>query len=174
MDSKLLAKIVLRLLAVYLMARGILVLPNLYLIPGISSNLYEVHLNPYFWLIVPIIAPIIAGLVLWVVAPLVANWMTGSGNSSEQALLLSSDDLQVSAIVIAGLIIAIIAIPHIAAWLVQLFANPHSIGVNRVFDPNVLAFFVASVLEFALGLLLIFGVKFWVRLLRWAREFGLK
>ncbi|MGB9429910.1 MAG: hypothetical protein WCC11_08580 [Gammaproteobacteria bacterium] len=174
MESKLFAKIVLRLLAVYLIARGIIFLPDFYMLQGQPSGVFWTITNPNLWLVIPVLAPTISGIVLWVIAPMIANWMIGVDNTHVQIPSLLQNDLQAIAIVTAGLIIVIIAVPRIADWLIQLFANSYNNGVSRVFDPGVLGFFIASVLLLLFGLLLIFGIRFWVRLLRRIREFGLE
>ena len=87
--------------------------------------------------------------------------------------MMPSDNIQEIVIGIAGLIIVILAIPEVINWLIQLFTHSFFNGQHRVFDMDELAWLIASALQLLLGLWLFLGVRFWARLFRKAREFGL-
>lgn len=173
MEAKLLAKIVLRLLAVYLIARGLMFLPEFFTVPfNSASGQYISGFDPHLLLIMTLAAPIIAGIILWIIASLIANWMVGTGGTKLSSAF--SRELQAIAISTAGLIIAIFSIPNIVGWFLRFFENSYYNGIHRIYDPATSAYFIAAILQFLLGLFLILGVRFWVRLLRSARECGLQ
>lgn len=175
MTARLLGKIALRLLAVYLIARGISVLPDVYAIPIQFGDKSSLGFNPYFLFIIPICALLIAGIVLWAMAPLISDWMVGTSVVSTQMSLANVEEIQRVAIGTAGLIIAIIAIPQVVSWLIRTVEDLYLLKTQQIiFGSHNWAYLVAALLQLLLGLLLIFGTRSLARLLRRAREFGLE
>ncbi|HKV96669.1 MAG TPA: hypothetical protein VJR90_04140 [Gammaproteobacteria bacterium] len=172
MEPRLLAKILLRLLAIYLVVRGIMFLPNLYIVRS-AAQFHSDSLNPYLWSVITVLAPIVAGIILWALSPFIASWLVGANDRKLNVSMMSSDNIQEIVVGLAGLIIVILAIPEVVNWLIHLFTRSFFNGQHRVFDMDELAWLIASALQLLLGLWLFFGVRFWVRLFRKAREFGL-
>ena len=174
MEPRLLAKIGLRLLAVYLMVRGILFLPDLYLLSGSQTSFHAAGLSAYFWYAITILTPVIAGIALWAVSPVVATWMVRINGEPIQAPSVSREDISGIIISLVGVIIAVIAVPPIVYGLINTFVFPKINGLGMEVNISELPYVIASVLQLILGLWLFLGIKFWVRLLRRAREFGLE
>lgn len=172
MEPRLLAKILLRLLAIYLVVRGIMFLPNLYIVRS-AAQFHSDSLNPYLWSVITVLAPIVAGIILWALSPFIASWFVGANDRKLNVSMMSSDNIQEIVVGLAGLIIVILAIPEVVNWLIHLFTRSFFNSQHRVFDMDELAWLIASALQLLLGLWLFFGVRFWVRLFRKAREFGL-
>ena len=172
MESRLLAKILLRLLAIYLVVRGIMFLPNLYIVFS-AEQFHSGSLNPYLWSVITVLVPIIIGVILWAASPFIASWLVGTDDQQLNVSMTPKVNIQEIIIGIAGLIIVMLAIPEVVNWLIQLFAHSFFNGLHRVFHMDDLAWLIASALQLLLGLWLFLGVRFWGRLFRKAREFGL-
>lgn len=172
MEARLLAKILLRLLAIYMIVRGIMLLPDLYFLFS-ATQFHSGSLNPYFWSVITVFAPVIAGIILWALSPFIAFWLVGADARQLNVSITPKDNIQEVAISIAGLIIVVLAIPEIVNALIQLFTRSFFNGLHRVFDMGELAWLIASALQLLIGLWLFLGVRFWGRLFRKAREFGL-
>lgn len=173
MDPRLLAKILLKLLAIYLIVRGIMFLPSFYYVSASFAQLRSSGLNPYLLYAMPVVAPIVAGIILWMISPFISSRIVGTGEDQLSVSGVPKDNIQEISIGVAGLIIVIVAIPEVVNLLIQAFAHSFYNGLHRVFDVGELALLIASVLQLLLGLSLFLGVRFWGRLLQSAREFGL-
>ena len=172
MEARVLAKILLRLLAIYMIVRGIMLLPDLYFVSS-ATQFHSGSLNPYFWFVITVFAPVIAGVILWAISPFIASWLVGADARQLNVSITPKDSIQEVVIGIAGLIIVILAIPEVVNALIQLFTRSFFNGLHRVFDIGELAWLIASALQLLLGLWLFFGVRFWGNLFRKVREFGL-
>lgn len=173
MESRLFTKILLRLLAIYLIVRGIMVLPDFYLIPLSSAQFRSAGLNSYVWFVIPVFVPIVAGIVLWVISPFIASWIVGADDQKLDVPMMLKNNVQEIVIGLAGLVIVIVAIPEVVNLLIRAFAHSFYDGQHRVFNVDGLALLIAAILQLLLGLSLFLGVRFWGRVLQGAREFGL-
>lgn len=171
MDAKLLAKIALRVLAVYIISIGILELPQIATM-NIASQ--DVGTLIFFTFIFMDIAPFALGVTIWLLAPRIGGWIVGKSVSAVPAKSVSTADLQTIAFVTIGLLIAIQASAYIIGVIYSSLLIATWPGGHDKYPPLFLSpMFGAQIAKLVLGLALLFGAKFFTQLFRRFREFGL-
>lgn len=165
MDARLLTKIALRVLAVFMVATGIMGLPQLAMMDMRSDVVVSALL---LIAAIMITMPLLIGPILWVLAPRLAGWIVGKGDAVPAAGSVAAADIQAIAFVTLGLIIAIQAGSYVIGVIYVLMTSdiPTSLTNNYVLP--------AQIAKLILGLALVFGAKGFTRFLRRFREFGLK
>lgn len=165
MDARLLTKIALRVLAVFMVATGIMGLPQLAVMDMQSDVVVSALLLAA---VVMTSMPLLIGLILWALAPRVAGWIVGKSDTAPATSPVTAADIQAIAFVTLGLILAIQAGSYLIGVVIMLMASdvPTSLRNSYVVP--------AEVAKLILGLALVFGAKGFTRFLRWFREFGLK
>lgn len=171
MDARLLAKIALRVLAVYMISIGILELPQIATM-NIASQ--DVGTLIFFTFMFMEVAPFALGVTLWLLAPRIGDWMVGKSVAAAPAKSVSTADLQTIAFVTIGLLIAIQAGAYIIGVIYSsLLIASWPDEANRYPSLFRNPMFGAQIAKLVLGLALLFGAKFFTRLFRRFREFGL-
>lgn len=172
MDAKLLAKIALRVLAVYIVSIGILELPQIATM-NIASQ--DVGTLIFFTFIFMDVAPFALGVTLWLLAPRIGGWIVGKSSSPAPAKSLGMAELQIIAFVTVGLVIAIQAAASLLGVIYSSLLVASWPDVSNKYPSLFLTpMFGAQVAKLVLGLALLFGAKFFTQLFRRFREFGMK
>lgn len=174
MEPRLLAKISIRVVAIYLVTYGIMQVPAITTAFYYSGNQDAEGINILLFLSFAIFSPLISGIVLWLISDKLSAWVIGNSDSKDSVNNLNSNNLQAVALSIIGLVVVFITLPNLISQIIQLSNNANIIDGNRVFDTNTLSLVIASTLKIVLGVLLVLGPDFWVRLLRFLREYGLR
>jgi len=174
MEPYLLARIAVRIVAIYVIAQGIMYLPSMYTALSYSGASYEFDVSAVAVIIAAIFGPLIVGIILWVVAPAVSKSIIGDVNNRKVEAGATIDQYQAVAISTAGLVIVFISLPGFISLLVQAFGGSYEFEGQKTFDINVVARLLASGLKVLFGVLLVLGVRFWVQLLHRFKEFGLE
>lgn len=169
MDAKLLAKIALRVLAVYIIAKGIMALPELMELPIYTGDAH--YAGPSFlWIFAAVISPLIIGLFLWLIAPRAAHWIVGDVGKANLSMAVSGATLLTVAFISVGVTFVVLSLPNILG-LIYISQDPSTARIG----PDVFRsrYFFTETIRLFLGLLLIVGTKNLVRLFTIFREFGL-
>lgn len=169
MDAKLLAKIALRVLAVYMIAKGIMELPALMTVPVYASDAH--YAGPDFlWIFAAVLSPLIIGLGLWFLATRAANWVVGSGENADVPMEVSGATLLAVAFISIGVVFVVQSLPNVLG-LIYASEEPS----NGAQGPSVFysRYFLSECIRLILGLVLMAGTRNLVRLFHRFREFGL-
>lgn len=105
MDAKLFGQVALRVLAVYVFALGLMALPNLYQVLHDHVVPEEPTLD-YRLFATALILPLVIGLLIWVLAPLLSLWMVSGAKKRPLAEPLDANHVQTVALTILGLVLA--------------------------------------------------------------------
>lgn len=166
MDAKLLAKIALRVVAVFMIAMGIMALPQ---IAGMNDPSRASFSALTLIIVLMEAGPVLVGIVLWFLAPILADWMVGDAQPPATAGALDAQTLQAIAFATVGLVVTIQAGAYIAGIGVTAMTSPNDF---QVFLHSYV--FAAQIIKLVLGLALLVGARAFSRLLLRLREFGLK
>jgi hypothetical protein len=169
MNPTLFAQILVRVLAVYLIAQAIMVVPQIAYFPfGSEAELVDTHL--VYWVVsLAILMPLLVGIALWLIAPHLAKAIVGRNASTTGVAPLTIDAAVGSAISVAGLLIVVIYLPSFVSTWVQYEA------AGSTFNADKLTFhLIAQGARVCFGVLLIVGVRYWVALIHRFRELGLE
>jgi hypothetical protein len=173
MEPNILARIAVRIVAIYIIAQGMMYLPSIYTVMLYNDGRSGIDVAGIVAVIAAIFGPLVVGVVLWLVAPALSRWIVGAIESGEGSSA-TSGQIQAVAISTAGLIIVFISLPGFISLLVQTFGGAYEFEGQRIFSINTVANLLASGLKVLFGVLLILGVRFWIRLLHRFKEFGLE
>lgn len=126
MHPKTLTLIGARLIAVYLMAQGVTMLPQLATVPAFGYT--EGAANVYWYVLVGALSWLVVGAVIWSTAPWLSAWIAPSDSTEPRGV--SSGDLVQGGIGIVGLVIAVLAVPAIIGFVYSLITNPPTNSIN--------------------------------------------
>ncbi len=169
MNAKTLSKIALRVLAVFFIFEGIGNLPMLAMSINSYGSSVKVEWFP-FWESAVLVAPIILGIVVWLLASTIAAWMVDYNDTGESAPPIDAFTLQVIALVTLGIFFIIQCVPNIAGTLYVFLATP----ANQLQTPLLHNdYLLEEALKLILAIVLVLGAGFFTRLFRRLREFGL-
>ena len=169
MNAESLTLIGIRLVSIYMMASGIV---QMAFLPLIFSGTSQDYLMQTVY-VLAIVSPLMVGIILYAFSRPFSKLVSGASASAGSADVRAKiEELQGVAFAIAGLLIVAIRFPifvreilriHQVAQLnegqLEYYSNPH---------------FLAELFVLLLGLFLFFGARFWTRIYREFREFGLK
>ena len=167
------AKIAIKIVAVYLMAQGIMQVPSIISLFQFSSTPMGENAQVIFVLVSAIFMPLIAGILLWAIS----NWLSRyivAGVPQDESANNSLPHIQAVAISTVGLIVVVLSLPQLISLAVQLFGHTSVLNDEKVFSTAILSSFVASCVKVVLGLALVLGASGWVKLLYKIRGLGLK
>ena len=164
-----------RLLALYVIAQGIGVLPSLAALPPISDSDYGVTRSVWIAYRLATILPLCLGLLALLFSRAIARRLTS--HRTEDADIPSAAragvrDMQSAAIGTFGLLLLAVALPRLLA-AIAFRSSPSRFDDEEVGlfeDPYV----VTQLATVVMALLLCIGSGFWVRLLRRFRDLGWK
>ena len=174
MTARELAVTGIRLLAIYLAIQGVVVLPHTFS-EGVRLEWY-IETFPLFWLytIGGMVAPLLVGLILWMVAEPLARKMIGVSSSTDPDSVVTGFELPAIAISIAGFLLVITNLPSLVSQIWYLYDSSSVVsGIasdERLFVKGMISNVVGSGLQILLGALLVTHSKLWARLLYWIRN----
>ncbi|MBT3012976.1 MAG: hypothetical protein KUF77_15430 [Candidatus Thiodiazotropha sp. (ex Lucina aurantia)] len=173
MEPKALSQILIRVLSVYVLVKALMLLPELFTVSHLLGNdKDEKHL--YLIYAITIVFPFVFGIVLWHFAPALSERITSGLVKTKESTSLQTEALQVAIIATVGFLVIFLSIPSTLSLGMQLFETSTLIEGERVFNANSLAYFIGQVAKLLLGVVMVVGVKTWVRLINRFREFGLE
>lgn len=172
-EPKLLANISIRIVAIYLAAQGIMQVPSIATVLSYGSSQESLNLQVILALSFAILTPLIFGIFMWAISNKLSSWVVGDLSSVESENDLNSAQLQAIAFCTIGVVIMFTTFPILVSQIIQLYSVENIIDGDTAFNTILISNLVATSLKVVLGLLLVLGAKFWVRLLHKFREFGL-
>lgn len=158
------AIIAVKLISIYLVINGIMQVPNMvnYLQLSSAPNNGINAVNSVY--IVSIFAPIIAGVILWLISNRFSEYIVENLPETEPSAI-SSAHIQSVAISTAGLMVAVLSIPDVVNYGVQLFGHLQIVNGEKVFSTSLLSYFLAVCVKTALGCSLIISAPRWAKLI---------
>ncbi|HEY1772673.1 MAG TPA: hypothetical protein VGH91_05715 [Gammaproteobacteria bacterium] len=168
MDARLLAKLLLRILAVYTVAEGVMQFAAL---SDIESRVSDPQKE---LLIVVALSVLMTAVALWFLAPALARWAVGKSTISTGNLPIGAANLQSIGFACIGMLIVVQALPPLVLRIFESATILASRTSNQ--DPSTLitsAYFYTDLFKLTLGIVLLFGAGFFTRAFRRFREFGL-
>jgi len=174
MEPTTLAKIAVRVVAIYLVVQGIAQTPGI--IPLFTYSSFEGSESVQIMtvLVLVILFPLIVGTFLWLASEKLSRAIVGGGVESDSSSSIDASHIQAVAISTIGLIVLFLALPQLAGSVIQLFGSSNIIDGERVFNATAISYLVINSMELLLGLCLVVGANFWVKVLNNFREAGLR
>lgn len=175
MEPNLLAKISIRVVSLYVISKGFMMLPYIFTFFLKSETSNPIDGLEIFITVASIIAPMIFGLGLWFLAPAISKLMVGEPNPKLVQVKLTASQLHTIAISTAGLIIVVLTVPSLVYKLHQFFTNPDMFQFDqKKYEIWFASDILAELLKLLFGLSLMLGSPFFVRLLHKFRTIGIK
>ena len=162
-----LAKIIVRVLALATIVGGVVTIPNFVYFLGEARASLGILLIPAF-------LQIAIGIFLWLIADRLGKSMIGDISSTELTFDVSAGELQSIAIVTLGIVLLVANLPVLVGQVFQYVSLSSLDGDNEIVETQMQIGFIISMLKLGLGLVLIFGVRPIVRFLRSLRYIGLE
>lgn len=119
-----LSQIAVRVVAIYVIAQGIMYLPSIHSVMLYGSNRTGVDESAFSLIIAAIFGPMIVGLVLWAAAPTISKWIVvGAEEDAAEQAPFTLRQLQAVVISTAGLVIVFLSLPGFISLLFQAFGG---------------------------------------------------
>jgi len=136
-NPTLLADIAIKVIAVYLMARGISETPGIATFYQFSTS--TINENNQFFLVMvgAIITPLIVGIVLWLLSNKIARAIVHDDVSNIEDFSSTAAQVQVVAIATIGLILLVLTLPRFVGLSIQLLEDINNIGGRGEFSINI-------------------------------------
>jgi len=170
MDAKSLSTLGLRLLGLYLIGIGLMLLPAFLDIayhvarPDPSVTTYwDFHLTGIF-------LPFIYGVALWFLAPYIARWIAGKAEGGTAALPMDAATVQMIAFIILGVYFFVENLPVAVGLAIEAIGrapNGHLYFASGPFTERL----YTALLRTLFGVALVLGSGFFARLFQRFREF---
>lgn len=173
MNPILLATIAIKIVAIYVMAQGVVQLPGIVAALQYQSSSVDPNNGNLVIYLSALLSPLVFSLALWFIAPTLSRVIVKRADYSQE-IDLTTDHLQAVAIATVGFILVIMSIPPLIGTSTQLFGSMDIVNDEKVFNINLLSYVLAALTKIILGLALILGATGWVRLLNKIRGLGLK
>jgi hypothetical protein len=169
MAPTILARIAIRLVAIYLLSQGLIYVPGLLALPGLSESAGASTFSVVQVVLVSIL-PLLLGLALWIGAPPISRLVVGPVHEEERPA--TAIEIQAVAISTAGLILLFIAVPRlVSSFYLAVVEAPQIDGV-RSYNDGLIGMLLGAGLQVLLAVLLIAGARFWPRVLWRIRAYG--
>jgi len=169
MNPTLFAQILVRVLAIYLMAEAIMVAPQIASFPFTTNAGSEESNIVYRALGLAFLMPLLVGILLWAFASKISTLVVGRKSTLSSDSPLTTSSVASVAISVAGLLIVIIYLPSLVSAWVQYDAASETFNADKL-----RTYLLAQGARVFLGVLLFVGVRYWVSLINHFREFGLE
>jgi len=158
MDAKTFAKVGFRILAVYLIVDGIVQIWD-YLSLSLGWQTMPINTHMLLVFLFAIVSPLLAGIILWLLAPSLAGWAAGGVTEERLAVPLSAVALLNVGLIAIGIVFLCLALPNIFMMLYRAYEPG---GYMNRLDTG---YFIAEIVRGVLGILLVLGAKFFTRLI---------
>jgi len=170
MNLKSLSKIALRVLAVFFIFEGIGNLPMLAQSISYYGSTVTVKWFP-LWESAVLLAPIVLGVIVWILAGAIAAKMVDRNGNDESTIQLDAFTLQTMAFVTLGIFFIIQCVPNIAGTLYISLTATAAQHQPPLLDNY---YFLEEVFKLILAVVLVVSARFFTRLFRHLRAFGLE
>lgn len=173
MPPQVLSKIAIRIVAIYMIAQGIIQLSGS-IVTQLAFNSIQKIDGSLFIAIIFTMLPLLSGLLIWFFSNALSKWVAGEAPTSEEKEALNITNIQAVALSTIGLVLIFTTVPTLLTSLLQIFSADRVFEGKRIYDAGQVGFVIGTFLEVLLGILLVVGANFWSRVLYHFRQFGLK
>jgi len=173
MDAKLLAKISLRVLAVFLVGLGFWLLPDYFMVAYNSIPPNSFKGDTASWLQI-IFNPAVYGLIIWFLAPRLAKLAVGK-EAVDAPAPADPAAWQTAGLTVLGVYFIVQNAPLILGLVIEFQGNGP--GTSTWVEGSMTSLadhLTVAAARLLLGIVLVFGAGFFVQLFRRFREFGLQ
>jgi hypothetical protein len=158
-----------RLIAIYLIASGLVLLPNLPQL-WVGPTPDSTYILGY---VLALAAPLAAGIILFAISMTLSKLICKGLNSNQTSEANTKiNEFHGIALSIAGLMILAMKFPDFIGVILQI--NQTAVLNNRQAEYFSNSYFLSELLVLVLGVSLLLGAKFWINFYRWFQQFGLK
>ncbi len=134
MQSKDLATILIRILAIYISLQGLVFLSQFFSALQKGELLKE---EPFSTIFIVVLGPLFVAILVWKLAPKLAS-LTVRGLSSElEVAQLDSEALASCAFVIAGVVILVLNFPSLISTIFHVSTNPEGFRIGWLVSPSL-------------------------------------
>ena len=173
MNPSVLASILVKAVAIYLIAQGVMHVPEIVTVFQYSSDNIDNRTIYYTVSFFAIFTPMLVGLFLWFISGKVCELMLNGVVQNEQPKI-EPDSIYSIAITIIGIALLVFSIPQFVTLIIQLFGNMNEVNGENQFNIYTLSSVIGAFIKLVLGLSLILGVGGWVRVINKLRVLGTK
>jgi len=173
MNPVVLTRIAVKVVAIYLIAQGLMQVPNV--AAAVQFSEAQINWNSQILpvLVVAAITPLVFGIVLWIASNKLSDVILRGVDSTEISSV-SSNEIQAILISTIGLLILVLAIPQLTSLCIQLVATTKPVDSGSGLNVFLLSYLVAEIVKIIFGLSLILRVSGWMKMLRKLRGLGLQ
>lgn len=164
-----LARIAVRLVAIYFLSQGLIQLPGLLVLPRLAETVMGGTFSQ-LQVVLASILPLVVGLALWIGAPPIGRLVVGTVDEDERPA--TAFEIQAIAVSTAGLILLFSAVPGLVSYFYIAVVQAPEFGGVRRYNDGVFGMLLGTGLQVILAVLLILGARFWSRALWRIRTFG--
>ena len=160
-----------RLLGLYLVAQGVLELPNLVFLaqvprdPEFTSLLYFLHASA-------ILAPLMLGIVAFAFSSQISSLIQVEPDTATSGRQVNLEEIQSLVFAALGLLIVFLSFPRLLSTWISIYQsnviNERSVGYLST------PAFISPLAGVVFGVVLFVGARYWTRMYNWFREFGLE
>ena len=176
MNSKNLAFVALRVLAIYYLIAAITTALSSFS-AGLTLDLSDESKNYatsfFYFSLIPFFLYMGAAIVLWFFSSQLSQYVSNDGSNSESKGGVKIEDIQVITFAAIGLYLVFSALPYISGALYKMYAIK-KFDDNFVIPIDARLDVIGLSLSVVLGLILFFGARGFSGLLTWVRALGLK
>ncbi len=168
MNPALFATILLRTLSVYFVLQGFMIVAQTV---GASLTLGNLPGGmKYSWPDAAwVVIPFLSGVLLWALAPRISLAIVGEDTLRSGQAPLTTESALGAVISAAGLLVVITHLPTLIVML-----SRYAIDTDEMISSLPLHYLIRQALEVGFGLMLLIGMRAWVRLIKFLREIGLQ
>ena len=167
-----LARIAIRVVAICVIARGIMYLSQIYTELLYLDNYSVLDDADIFWMAFAVLSPVLFGIILWVATPLLAIWVVGDCDTTQEDEM-TAGVFQAVAVSTSGLVIIFTSVPDFLSMAFVVYRSADELNGQLIFGSQLVASLVVTGLKVLFGMFLVIGVQYWVRLLQRFQRIGL-
>lgn len=154
------AQIGIRLVAIYLIAQGLSVISNAYMVVSSYNQFSDDSMFVLLAMILAVLSPVIIGFILWLLAPKLSRYFLSEPSSTnEEKTVMDLSRIQSMVIALVGVYIVADNIPYSISTTYFLFTNTIEVNGEDTLNPTNLASALSVSLKLLLGVALIVGSK---------------
>jgi len=174
MSNRSLSLILVRVLAIFIIATSIAEIPGIYiLIKNFSYSASDEEPSQVLLLIISSI-PIFAGIVIWFLSPFLANLICKKDITQETEQTINIKGIQSAVISVSGLLIIAVYLPDLIGMLINAYHFSGTSSQEKVFNDNVISYYIGVSIKIIFGIILLLGSNYFVKFINFVREFGLE
>ena len=173
MNTIQMALIGIRIVAVYLIAQGISNTSEVLIFLSTYDPEGKVTAVVYTSVVAAIFSPLIIGVFLWFIAPKISKNIIREHSTTTPNETLNTNQFQSIALILIGVYLVAINLPHSISTIYQLFTLQVVINGELTFNDSVISNAIASNLKVIFGVILMLGSEVILKVISNIRGYGL-